>query len=459
MSIESQKDEILHNLIDAMVATYEDMGEESCSKKTSVNEGQFESSELAFLINLNGIYKLKDVSYKIDCYVSISFPLDNYLKIVSRVFEEEYTELNEESRSFGQELANVVLGMAKGRLSDIGNTFELTVPLCSQGIEIYKSVNFESYNITHFESESSEFSIEVGFDSEVVENVETNEADVKDTPSYEALVSMLDSGDVSAQNLLEIKKLLLESQIIKETSEKEKRYIKEEKKKIELSFKESETAMQKANAEAIVASKALSSANIEAQLAQESMNKAKEDSNQATQSLLKAKTETKFAKQATEEARHNADLADQAMEKAKSDAFKAKEIQLEANRKTIHAQKSLEKARQIIDSAYDTMTNIKEEAEQIKESVALISAISRKSKNLALNATIESARAGEAGQCFAVVAKEMKELSFDVSSTSSEILRKIDTMSKEVLESSRKINEVRKENEKSSKVSELSLAA
>ena len=52
-----------------------------------------------------------------------------------------------------------------------------------------------------------------------------------------------------------------------------------------------------------------------------------------------------------------------------------------------------------------------ESAQKIREAVDLISSIASQTSLLSLNASIEAARSGEAGAGFAVVAKNMQELS------------------------------------------------
>lgn len=69
----------------------------------------------------------------------------------------------------------------------------------------------------------------------------------------------------------------------------------------------------------------------------------------------------------------------------------------------------------------DTITQLFEKTESIASFVDTIKAIAKKTNLLALNATIEAARTGEAGQGFAVVAGEIKNLAKDAARASDKV--------------------------------------
>lgn len=89
--------------------------------------------------------------------------------------------------------------------------------------------------------------------------------------------------------------------------------------------------------------------------------------------------------------------------------------ELEASSRSISAQignssRLADDARGQADLASQTMGDLSDSSRQIGSVVSMIEAIAGQTRMLALNATIESARAGEAGQGFAVVAAEVKGL-------------------------------------------------
>lgn len=96
---------------------------------------------------------------------------------------------------------------------------------------------------------------------------------------------------------------------------------------------------------------------------------------------------------------------------------------------------------QALDCASRSSTVVKSlsgQTQLVTELVSEITTISEQTNLLALNATIESARAGEAGRGFSVVANEVKQLANDTRQTSEKVIdrvRAIQTCSSETVDS------------------------
>jgi methyl-accepting chemotaxis protein len=91
-----------------------------------------------------------------------------------------------------------------------------------------------------------------------------------------------------------------------------------------------------------------------------------------------------------------------------------------------------------------TMAKLGSAADRIGEVIGIIQAIAAQTNLLALNATIESARAGEAGRGFSVVASEVKSLANQTASATQEIARQISSIQSAVAEASQALTEANK---------------
>ncbi|MBM2617453.1 chemotaxis protein [Actinoplanes sp. LDG1-06] len=81
-----------------------------------------------------------------------------------------------------------------------------------------------------------------------------------------------------------------------------------------------------------------------------------------------------------------------------------------------------------------TVTSLRSASDEIRTAVDLINQVAKQTRMLALNATIESARAGEAGLGFSVVADEVKTLATETGSSSAEILGQVNTVQEVALD-------------------------
>lgn len=83
------------------------------------------------------------------------------------------------------------------------------------------------------------------------------------------------------------------------------------------------------------------------------------------------------------------------------------------------------------DNAYSIMLDLKNKAEEIREITDLISDISEQTKMLSLNAGIESARAGESGKGFGVVAEEIRRLAAQSKESTNRITKIVNELNRQ----------------------------
>ena len=79
-----------------------------------------------------------------------------------------------------------------------------------------------------------------------------------------------------------------------------------------------------------------------------------------------------------------------------------------------------------VDGALDTVRSLEAASQEIQAAVVLIQKVAAQTKLLAFNAAIESARAGDAGRGFAIVADEVKSLADATAGSSQDIIQQIE---------------------------------
>lgn len=109
------------------------------------------------------------------------------------------------------------------------------------------------------------------------------------------------------------------------------------------------------------------------------------------------------------------------------------------------------------DDIFKLLEVLNEKTRKINEVTKTIQSIANKTNILSLNASIESARAGEYGRGFSVVAKQMQQLAGTSKSSSMEIFSLLKELSTATEEITARLDELSREAEKQKEASEVLL--
>jgi methyl-accepting chemotaxis protein len=152
-------------------------------------------------------------------------------------------------------------------------------------------------------------------------------------------------------------------------------------------------------------------------------------------------TSSSTAVSLSQSAASSASLASENVQAVASAAEEMSASIAEIRRMTAEATEVSMAAARNTETAEQRVAALVQSAEKIGEVIGIIEGIASQTNLLALNATIEAARAGEAGKGFAVVASEVKNLAAQTIKATAEIGSHIETIRREVAESSAAIGE------------------
>ncbi len=115
---------------------------------------------------------------------------------------------------------------------------------------------------------------------------------------------------------------------------------------------------------------------------------------------------------------------------------------LDMNKKSQNAAAIMSEARVKADNTNNIINNLNLSSKQIGKIVGVINEIANQTNMLALNAAIEAAGAGEAGNGFAVVANEVKELARQTAQATDEIADQIEQMQSNMVEAVSAVSDI-----------------
>lgn len=138
---------------------------------------------------------------------------------------------------------------------------------------------------------------------------------------------------------------------------------------------------------------------------------------------------------ASEELSSNMNSVAAAVEETATNVSMVSDSAEEINQRISETAENTEKAKTISEKAVNQaneasieVNKLGDAAKEIGKTIEIITEISEQTNLLALNATIESARAGEAGKAFAVVADEIKKLARQTYDANEEVKQKVNDM-------------------------------
>ncbi len=131
-----------------------------CSFEAKAGRPFAKGSQDEFPVDIAGVIGISSKNF---CgAISVGFPMRTYLKIMSGMLGENFSEMSEELQDGAGELVNIIFGSAKKSLSERGYTVDRAIPTVVMGSNL--RVNHMSevpIVIIPFQSKDGPFQIEI----------------------------------------------------------------------------------------------------------------------------------------------------------------------------------------------------------------------------------------------------------------------------------------------------------
>lgn len=149
--------------IDALKETFEMMVQtEIKPQNPKIKSSAVAHGDITAIIGMNGTVEKDGEEKEFKGLLALSWPEPLYVTLAGRMLFEEYTEYNDEIADSGAEIANIVMGNAKGQLANIGYKIGMASPtsIRGKGHEIKYPPNTTVIEIT-IGTDVGDFSLEI----------------------------------------------------------------------------------------------------------------------------------------------------------------------------------------------------------------------------------------------------------------------------------------------------------
>lgn len=120
--------------LDALTETFEMMVQTKIKAHTpKIKENSVANGDITALIGMNGTVEKDGKQKDFKGLLAFSWPEELYVKLAGRMLFEEYEEYCEEISDSGAEIANIVMGNAKGHLANDGYKIGMASPTTIKG--------------------------------------------------------------------------------------------------------------------------------------------------------------------------------------------------------------------------------------------------------------------------------------------------------------------------------------